>query len=142
MILTTKGFLFGFSSLAWDSSNQWKVDNARKTFIFSIRNPDNIAGKKFPLTNSTDAIYCGSSWVPTFGGGNDLYTADSCNNSTNNSTNIGGSYAKDTGIARHQFFTGEYKFRVKEIKAFQVNDQILSSHLILSRRHSRIVRCH
>jgi hypothetical protein len=54
IILTTKGFIFGgFSSLAWDSSSQWKVDNARKSFVFSVRNPHNIAEKKFSLTNPT-----------------------------------------------------------------------------------------
>jgi hypothetical protein len=123
IIQTTKDFIFGgFSSLAWDSSGQWKADNARKSFVFSVRNPHNIADKKFSLTNPTNTIFCYSSYGPLFGGGADICVADGCNNSTSSYTNLGGSYANDTGIAGNQFFTGEGKFTVKEIEVFQVSD--------------------
>jgi hypothetical protein len=123
IILTTKDFIFGgFSSLTWDSSNQWKVDNARKGFVFSVRNPHNIADKKFSLTNPTYTIYCSSSCGPRFGFGDDIYVGNDCNNTTNSSTNLGVSYANDTGIAGNQFFTGEYNFTVKEIEVFPVSD--------------------
>jgi hypothetical protein len=123
IILTTKGFIFGgFSSLAWDSNNQYKVDNARKSFIFSVRNPHNIADKKFSLTDPTYTIRCYSSLGPTFGGGNGIQVADGCNNNTNSYTSLSTSYANDTGIAGNQFFTGEHNFTVKEIEVFQVSD--------------------
>jgi hypothetical protein len=123
IILTTKGFIFGgFSSLSWDSSNQWKVDSERKSFVFSVRNPHNIADRKFSLTNPTYTICCSSSTRPTFGSGYVIYVADGCNNNTNNYTNLGGSNANDTGIAGNQFFTGESNFTVKEIEVFQVSD--------------------
>jgi hypothetical protein len=123
IIQTMKGFIFGgFSSLAWDSSGGWKIDNARKSFVFSVRNPHNIADKKFSLTNPTKMIYCGSSYGPTFGNGDDIYVADACNKKTNSETNLGTSNANDTGIVEMQFFTGEYNFTVKEIEVFQVSD--------------------
>jgi hypothetical protein len=123
IIMTTKGFIFGgFSPLAWDSSNQWKVDNSRQSFVFSIHNPHNITDKKFSLTNPTYAICCSSSYGPWFGGGDDFRVADGGNNNASSYTNLGHSYANDTGIAGNQFFTGEYNFTVKEIEVFQVSD--------------------
>jgi hypothetical protein len=123
IILTTKDFIFGgFSSLSWDSSNQWKIDNERNSFLFSVRNPHNITDRKFSLTNPTNTIYCVSSYGPTFGGNHDIHVADCCNNNTNSYTNLGCSYANDTGIAGNQFFTGESNFTVKEIEVFQVSD--------------------
>jgi hypothetical protein len=123
IILPTKDFIFGgFSSLAWDSSGQWKVDNARKSFVFSVRNPHNSPDKKFSLTNPIYTISCHSSYGPTFGGGSDIYVADGCNNNTSSYTNLGHSYTNDTGIAQTQFFTGERNFTVKEIEVFQVSD--------------------
>jgi hypothetical protein len=119
----TKDFIFGdFSFLTWDSNGQYKIDNARKSFIFSVRNPHNITDKKFSLTNLTNTILCHSSYGPVFGGGHDIYAADGCNNNTNSATSLGYSYANDTGIARDQFFTGEISFTVKEIEVFQVSD--------------------
>jgi hypothetical protein len=123
IILTNKGFIFGgFSSLAWDSSGQWKADNARKSFVFSIRNPHNITDKKFSLINPTHTIGCISYYGPLFGSANDIQVADDCNNNTSSYTNLGNSYANDTGIAGTQFFTGEYNFTVKEIEVFQVSN--------------------
>jgi hypothetical protein len=123
IVLTTKDFIFGgFSSLAWDSSSQYKVDNSRKSFVFSIHNPHNIKDRKFSLTNPTYTIYCQSNYGPTFGGGHDIYVADNCNNNTNSCTYLGNSYTNDTGIASDQFFTGERYFTVKEIEVFQVSD--------------------
>jgi hypothetical protein len=48
--------------------------------------------------------------------------ANDCNENTSSSTNLGHSYANDTGIAKNQFFTGEGNFMVKEIEVFQVSD--------------------
>jgi hypothetical protein len=112
IILTTKVFIFGgFSSLAWESSSQYKVDNARKSFIFSVHNPHNITDKKFSLTNPNSTIYCYSSYGPLFGGNHDICVADGCNNNTNSYTSLGHLYGNDTGIAGNQFFAGEYTSR-------------------------------
>jgi hypothetical protein len=122
MILTTEGFIFGgFTPIAWDSSNSSKADGSQKSFLFSVKNPHNIEGKKFSLTDSRYAIYCNSSYGPTFGS-HAIYIADNCNLNTSSNTYLGHSYANDTGIAGYQFCTGSQSFTVKEIEVFTVHD--------------------
>jgi hypothetical protein len=77
IILTTKSFIFGgFSPLAWDSSNQDKSNNARKSFLFSVRNPHNIADRKFALRDPISMIGGYPSYGPLFGGGHDIQVAN------------------------------------------------------------------
>jgi hypothetical protein len=137
IILTTKGVLFGgFSSPAWDSSSQDKVDNAT-SFVFSVRNPHNITDKKVSLANPTNTIYCDSSYGMPVGGGHGIHVADGSHNNTNNYTSLGHSYTDDIGIARNQFFTGGGNFIVKEIEVFHVSDCYLARE---SGRIGRIAR--
>jgi hypothetical protein len=120
IILTTAGYIFGgFTPIAWDSSNTYKADNTAKSFVFSLKNPRNTEPKIFPLSNASSAIYCHPSDGPRFG--NDIDVADSCNENTYSSTNLGCSYTNDTGIDGNQVFTGERNFQVKEIEVFTVS---------------------
>jgi hypothetical protein len=83
VILTTKDFIFGgFTPIPWDSSGSWKTDSSQQSFLFSVKDCWNSAPRSFSLVNSSNAIYCYSSYGPRFGGNPDLYVADRCNEST------------------------------------------------------------
>jgi fructose-specific component phosphotransferase system IIB-like protein len=56
-----------------------------------------------------------------FGINADIYVCGGCNVNASCYTNLGGSYANDTGLDGKQVFTGEYQFTVKEIEVFAVN---------------------
>jgi hypothetical protein len=111
-----------FWFLARDSGDQWKVYNARKSFVFRPGNPHKLADKKFSLTNPNNTISCHSSYGSTFGGDCDIRAANACNNHTNSSTNLGYSYSNDTGIVANRFFASEGNFTMKQVKVFHVND--------------------
>jgi hypothetical protein len=120
VILTTKGFIFGgFTPIAWDSSSSYKADTSQQSFLFSVKNARNSDPRSFPLVNSSSAIYCGSSYGPTFGS-HSLYVADGCNEKANSSTNLGSGYRNDTGLNGTEVFTGEYNFQVKEMEVFSI----------------------
>jgi hypothetical protein len=121
LILTTKGFIFGgFTPIAWNSKNEWGQDKSQQSFLFSIKNARNSEPKSFPLVNSKCTILCHPSYGPTFGGGADIGLRDRCNENTNSSTNLGGSYRNDTGLDGKQVFTGEQYFQVKDIEVFSI----------------------
>jgi hypothetical protein len=120
LIETTKGFIFGgFTPVSWNSLSGSKADNTKKSFLFTLKNPRNSEGRKFLISNTSCAIYCSSSYGPTFGGGSEIYVCDSCNTDTSSYTNFGSYYVNDTGIDGRQVFTGEYNFTVKDIEVFQ-----------------------
>jgi hypothetical protein len=57
---------------------------------------------------------------PAFAGDSDLAVRDHCQNANVNYSNLGVSYANDTGIAGTQVLTGSERYTVKEIEVFQV----------------------
>jgi hypothetical protein len=123
LIETTKGYIFGgFTKLQWDSSNSWKRDDNRESFLFTIRNPHNLSARKFALSNPSYAICCSGSYGPIFGNGNDIFVSDSSNMNANSCSNLGTGYVNDTGINGNQVFTGEFHFTVKEIEVFTIED--------------------
>jgi hypothetical protein len=123
LIETTKGFIFGgFTPIAWESNtNLNKPDSSGRSFLFSLQNARNSEPRKFMLMSGKNAIYCNSSCGPCFSGHCDLSVQYNCNTSTNNSTNLGGSYVNDTGIDGKLVFTGEHNFTVKEIEVFTID---------------------
>jgi hypothetical protein len=123
LIKTTKGFIFGgFTRLGWDSSNSDKTDDHHESFLFTIRNGRNISSRKFALSNPLSAIMCHASYVPIFGAGRDIVVSDNSNTNPSSWSNLGIGYVNDTGINGREVFTGEYKFRVKEIEVFTIEN--------------------
>jgi hypothetical protein len=80
----------------------------------------NIQPRTFKLSNGSNAIYCNSTYGPTFGNGHNIYVADKCNENTRSYTNLGYAYVNDTGIIGTAVFTGEESFTVKEIEVFSI----------------------
>jgi hypothetical protein len=124
LIETTKCFIFGgFTPIVWEASANgiYKPDSSEKSFLFSLKNSRNSEPRKFVLMSGKNAIYCNSSYGPSFAGNSDMGVQDNCNTSTSNWTNLGGSYVNDTGIDGTLVSTGEYCFTVKEIEVFMIS---------------------
>jgi hypothetical protein len=61
VILDTKGNIFGgFTPVEWDSTSWYKADASLKSFLFTLKNPQNIPGRRFALKaeKKKQAIYC------------------------------------------------------------------------------------
>jgi hypothetical protein len=132
LIEDTDGNIFGgFTPLVWESRkydpkvsgiNCYKADPSLKSFIFTLKNPQNVPARKFALKARAveRTIYCSSEYDPNFC---DIRVADNCNANTNSSTlDFGGNYTNDTGLDGRTFFTGSEKFQVKEIEVFEITD--------------------
>jgi hypothetical protein len=123
IILTTDGFIFGgFTPIAWDSSASYKADTTGQSFLFSVNNPHNHDFGPIGLQSQQYAIYCDSSYGPTFGDGHDLHIANDCNGNTSSYTSLGNAYVNDTNMYGTLVFTGQQTFTVKEIEVFAVTD--------------------
>jgi hypothetical protein len=117
-----KGFIFGgFTPVSWDSSGQWKADNTRKSFLFTLTNPRNSEAHKFLISDTFSEIQCDSRYGPGFWSSHNIYGSDHCNTSISQYTTLGGSHVNDTGIDGTQVFTGECLVTVKDIEVFQFN---------------------
>jgi hypothetical protein len=127
VILDTAGNIFGgFTPVAWESrtSNCCKADDSLKSFVFTLKNPHNIAARRFALKaeQKHQAIYCYSGHGPRFGSGADISVYDGCNANTNSYTNLGNSYANDTGLNGKEVLTGSRNFRAKEVEVFEITE--------------------
>ena len=63
------------------------------------------------------AIYCHSSYGPTFGGGHDFHIPNAPN-SNNGSVNLNHTYQCPAGQNNNSFLTGNRNFLVNEIEVF------------------------
>ena len=81
LIKTVAGHIFGgFTTISWDSSGAYKNDT--QSFLFSVDKQT-----KYPIVKDYQyAIYCGASYGPTFGGGNDIYVHDNSNSNKSSYT--------------------------------------------------------
>jgi hypothetical protein len=74
------------------------------------------------LQNQQNAIYCNSSYGPTFCSSHDIHIANGWNGNTSSYTSLGKAYVKYTGIPGNQVFTGQQRFMVKGIEVFGLTD--------------------
>jgi hypothetical protein len=130
--LDTKGNIFGgFTPVEWESrvwnGKYWKENNCRKAddsekgFLFTLKNPHNIAPRKFALKTAMKhlAIYCDSGCGPCFYG---MSVSNDCNANTDSWTYLGASYTNDTGLDGQTVFAGPWNFQVKEIEVFEITN--------------------
>ena len=90
-----------------------------KAFIFSLRNKEGLAPFKSLVTTPKYAIYRGSIFGPTFGGGADIAIQDNANSNTNSFTSFGHSYSLPSGIKdRKTILAGTYYFTPDEVEVF------------------------
>ena len=71
------------------------------------------------VTNPSYAIYSGSSYGPTFGGGHDIHIVNNANSNTNSKTYFGYSYSVPSGVQdRKTVLAGTYTFTPDEVEVF------------------------
>jgi hypothetical protein len=110
-------FIFGgFTSVAWDTSYNYKLDP--NAFLFSLTNKDNKTCK-MKINSNQNAIYCHSGCGPTFGMGCDICISSNSNTTNGSYSNLGSSYkhpqyAQGTNEAQ-SFLAGSYQFQLSEI---------------------------
>ena len=70
-------------------------------------------------SESSYAIYRGSSYGPTFGRGYDIYIADNANQNTDSNTNFGVSYSLPNGVTYPSpILAGTYSFPPDDVEVF------------------------
>ena len=117
-----KKCIFGcYNSNSWESNNQWL--SSSDFFIFSLVNIYNVEPTKFPKNNNNNyAVYHGSHYGPTFGGGFDI--ASNYDKLLNNAqSNFPYSY-QDTSGKGKSIFTGNTttdNLELKEIEVFNLS---------------------
>jgi hypothetical protein len=133
VILDTNGNIFGgFTPVEWES-RVWdgkastckkllKTDPSLKSFLFTLKNPDNVPARKFPLiaTKKPVALGCHGNGGPDFC---DIIIYSNCNTSTGNFTSLGYRFTNDTGKHVPSFLTGSNTFQVEEIEIFEIMDE-------------------
>jgi hypothetical protein len=125
VIQDTNGNIFGgFTPVEWESPPRRKVkgDESFKSFIFTLKNSQNIPARKFALKADGwhRVMLCDTGCGPHFW---DIGVSDDCNKNMDSYTEIFGStYINDTGVSGGQFFTNSRKFTVKEIEVFEITD--------------------
>jgi hypothetical protein len=133
VILDRNGNIFGgFTPIEWESRVwNWKRgfensciqgDDSHKSFLFTLKNPHNIASRIFGLKTAEkdQAIVCDFNFGPTFGRG--IGVSDHCNVNAGNWTNLDSIYANDTGLDGKTVFTGGLHFQVNEIEVFEITE--------------------
>ena len=87
VIHSTDGYLFGgYTDIPWTSFGYWKVST--KPFLFALRSfSQGNKAVKASIVNSSNAVYHDSFHCCTFGGGPNIYIAESSNMNTNSCSN-------------------------------------------------------
>ena len=118
--LTSRGVMWYIELMCYyiflSAGGYFQSNNA---FLFSLKNSDN-QHYKMPVTKPEYAIYCTTTYGPTFGGGHDLYISDNCHVNTGSHTNLGITYKLPTGYTGQagSLLAGTYNFKVDEYEVF------------------------
>ncbi|KAL9951567.1 hypothetical protein ACROYT_G044251 [Oculina patagonica] len=118
-VVKSGNYIFGgYTDQSWDSSGG-VTKRAPDSFLFSLVNPSGLPPTKMPLVAGREgnAIYCNSSYGPTFGGGHDLRIPNSPN-SNSCYVNLNNTYQCPTGQNNTTFFTGNQNFTISEMEVF------------------------
>jgi hypothetical protein len=101
VILDTKGNIFdGYTPVAWESSSHWKYkgDESQKSFLFTLKNSQSMAARRFALKaeDKHQAIGCISECGPYF---YDIAVSNNPTTDTNSATyGFGNFYTNHTGL--------------------------------------------
>jgi hypothetical protein len=102
--------------------------SAPGSFLFSLRNNDDLAPVKAPLRDENEvwAIYRGSGFGPTFGGGHDLYIDGNAGSNTDSYTRFGRAYQPPPGYNfgesnTRSLLPGSFYFTPSQIEVLYLN---------------------
>jgi hypothetical protein len=91
---------------------------SNSSFLFSLRNKENLAPFIANVIQEHDAIYCKSNYGPSFGGGHDVHISNNANDNQQ-SYSYFNSYQPPTGTAdANSLLAGSNKFTPTEIEVF------------------------
>jgi len=103
----------GFTDQDWSNTSNYKqTDNA---FIFSVSN-----NKKYTLIkgHKKHSSYACANYLPTFGGGFDIYCCENGDQTNTNYSNF--PYSYEANGDTKEGLTGAYNFTLKEVEVFHV----------------------
>lgn len=97
--------------------------DSTESFIFSFKNHYGLEPFKLHVKDSDNAIYGNSGYGPTFGGGHDIYIANSAGSNTNSYSNLGHTYVQLAGYKyqasdTRSVLAGSYNFQPHEVEVF------------------------
>ena len=103
------------------SGHGYKRSNV--SFLFSLKNKDNVPPFKAPVKNHQHAIYSNPSYGPTFGGGHDLHICNDSHTNQQSYSNFGYTYQPPAGYdygtpQTLSLFAGSYNFTPTEVEVF------------------------
>ena len=96
---------------------------ALRSFIFSLRNKENLGPFKAPRKNQYYGweIYAYTGYGPTFGWGHDFYISDNAASNLHSYTNFGHSYQPPSGVSDSStILAGTYTFSPSEVEVFHL----------------------
>jgi hypothetical protein len=96
---------------------------ASGSFIFSVRNKENLSPFKAPLKdqNTPFAIYTYHSYGPVFGEGHDLFISNNAASNTRSYTNFNHNYQAPSGVSdTSTILAGTNYFQPSEIEVFYI----------------------
>jgi hypothetical protein len=100
----------------------WK--QAPGSFIFSLRNKENLPPFKAPLKdqNTPYAMYTGNSYGPTFGGGHDIHISnDASSNTGSYAYNFNYYYQAPSDVSNaNTILAGTRNFQPSEVEVFHI----------------------
>ena len=116
IVRSTTGHTFGgYASAPWTCANTYT--NIGGCFLFLVENPHNDAPTLFDCTTTGNAMYCGSTYGPTFGGHD--FCLFQASDTAQSFTNFPTTYA-DTLGRRNATFTGAQKFTPEDYEVWAV----------------------
>ena len=108
-------FFISFSGQDWRRSNV--------SFLFSLKNKDNVPPFKSPIYHHQYAILSSPIQGASFGGGHDFYISDNSNANQQSSSNFGNTYQPPAGYfpgtpQTQSLLAGSYNFTPTEVEVF------------------------
>jgi hypothetical protein len=120
VIIDTKGNIFGgFTPSTWNSKSCFTGDDSLRSFLFTLKNPHNVAPRKFALKTERkgNAIFCTRDNGPRFGPDDICVYAD-CQKGTTRC--FGETFVNDTELVGKTILAGSESFDIKEIEIFEI----------------------
>jgi len=118
---STSGYLFGgFTATGFNKAQHGHYTQDNQAFLFTLVNPHAIAPTMLPSNGNAQAVYNNSGYLPTFGGGNDLYLCANCHTATSSYSSLPHCFTDSTGRGNSLFTGAQQLGTMAEIVAFTV----------------------
>ena len=118
VLKSTSGHVFGgYTSVDWESCEEWLWSIDTDAFLFTLTNPHPILPTKYEVnTEGRNAVGCKTSMGPTFGRW-DICIYSNSNQNARNHIMFPSNYIDSTGKGRLTF-TGSHYFKIRELEVY------------------------